>query len=190
MKKIICILFLFCFVVCTPGWAQAQALVKVVRTGGRALSIGTPVKPPRVLSKVSQPTAVRGASTNQMRHGVNPVTSKPRVGTGVGTLPHLMVPTQNPRKLIPSAIPDIYLPSYGLMRERGFIPQEHILSTSSIEESQPSAPKLNLDRIRMKVMMKQNRLNKSEMKADEFIIIGLLIYHNEYGECYITDYAA
>ena len=42
----------------------------------------------------------------------------------------------------------------------------------------------------MKVMMKQNRLNKNEMKTDEFIFIGLLINQNEYGEYYVTNYAA
>lgn len=42
----------------------------------------------------------------------------------------------------------------------------------------------------MKVLMKQNRLNKNEMIADKFIFIGLLINYNEYGEYCIANYAA
>lgn len=196
MKKIISILFLFCLVVCSPSRAQAQALAKVARTitSGRALPIGTPVKPPRVLPKVQQPV-VSVKSTSQMPLGVNSVMPNSRVGTVIGSRSHLKSPSQNLRKPIHSvtpnfSLPDPYIPSHGLLRERGFIPQEHSLSTSSIEESQPSSPKVNLDKIRMKVMIKQNRLNKDEMKADEFIFIGLLINYNEYGEYYITDYAA
>lgn len=186
MKKIISILFLFCFVICSPSRAQAQTLVKAARTSGRALSMGTPVKLPKVLPQ----TVVKITSINQMRNGINSITPNSRVGTAVGSRPQLMRPPQNLRNLIPYAIPDHYLPSHRLMLERGFIPQEHILSTSNNEETQPSAPKVNLDKIRMKVMMKQNRLNKKEMKADEFIIIGILIYHNDYGEYIITNYAA
>jgi len=190
MKKIISILFLFCFVICSPSRAQAQTLVKAARTSGRALSMGTPVKLPKVLPIVSQQTGVKGMSINQTLNGSNSITPNSRVGTAVGSRPNLTRPSRNLRNLIPYTIPDHYLPSHRLMRERGFIPQEHILSTSNNEETQPNAPKVNLDKIRMKVMMKQNRLNKKEMKADKFIIIGILIYHNDYGEYIITNYAA
>lgn len=186
MKKIISILFLSCFVICSPSRVQAQALVKAARTSGRALSMGTPVKLPKVLPIVSRQTVVKRTSISQMRNGSNSITPNSRVGTAVGSRSHLTRPSQNLRNLIPSAISDPYLPSHRLMRERGFIPQEHVLSTSCIEVSQSSSPKVNLDRIRMKVMMKQKRLNKNEMIADEFIFIGLLINYNEYGEYYIT----
>ena len=94
------------------------------------------------------------------------------------------------------------------MENRGFIKKEHIYSPSdnstllfettenkditvpSSLNSHASPPKVNLEKLRLKVMMKQNRLNKNEMKTDEFIFIGLLINQNEYGEYYVTNYAA
>lgn len=190
MKKIISILFLSCFVICSPSGAQAQVLVKAARSSGRSLSMGAPVKLPKVLPIVSRQTVVKGTSINQMRNGSNSITPNSRVRTAVGSRPNLTRPSRNLRNLIPYTIPDHYLPSHRLMRERGFIPQEHVLSTSCIDVLQPSSPKVNLDKIRMKVMMKQNRLNKNEMIADKFILIGLLINYNEYEEYYITGDAA
>ena len=96
------------------------------------------------------------------------------------------------------------------MENRGFIQELHLSSPSERPRStieiiennhEPlyspsniniltSPPKVNLDKLRMKVMKCQDRLNKNEMIVDEFIFIGLLIYHNEYGEYYITNYAA
>ena len=87
------------------------------------------------------------------------------------------------------------------MENRGFIKKEHIYSPSdnstllfettenkditvpSSLNSHASPPKVNLEKL-------QNRLNKNEMKTDEFIFIGLLINQNEYGEYYVTNYAA
>lgn len=93
------------------------------------------------------------------------------------------------------------------MENREFIHEKHLSSpsekpSSTIENSNglpqsesiinihTISPKVNMDKLRMKIMKCQNRLNKNEMKADEFILIGLLINHNEYGEYYVTNYAA
>lgn len=96
------------------------------------------------------------------------------------------------------------------MENRGFIRESHLSSPSerprstieNIENNNEplyspsninihtSPPKVNLDKLRMKVMKCQDRLNKNEMIVDEFIFIGLLIKQNEYGESYITNYAA
>lgn len=87
MKKIISILFLSCFVICSPSRAQAQALVKAARTSGRALSMGTPVKLPKVLPIVSQQTVVKRTPITQMRNGNNSITHNSRVGTAVQPSP-------------------------------------------------------------------------------------------------------
>ena len=89
------------------------------------------------------------------------------------------------------------------LENRGFVPEEHLsisqeqqsFTIESNDESVSSphivnTPKVNLDKIRMKIMMKRNRLNKDEMITDEFIFIGILINHDEYGEYCITSYAA
>ena len=80
------------------------------------------------------------------------------------------------------------------LEQRGFVKEKHLTSpseNSTVEiENTESLLRFDLDKLRIKVMMKQNRLNKAEMIPDKFNFYGLLIYHSEYGEYCITDYAA
>lgn len=200
MKKIISILYILCFINC--GFLNAQRI-----------PIRLPKKPTNfTIPKVGTSTAARAAiAATAARAEAATAATAARVATrtlGKKVLPETLL---RPHKRLSPSYNN--LSRYGSisipneldydMENRGFIRKEHSDNSSSFFEtidnndltvpsslnSHASPPKVNLDKLRLKVMMKQNRLNKNEMKEDEFIIIGLLNF-NEYGEPSITDYVA
>lgn len=202
MKKIISILFILCISFCQ---VEAQGfLSKAVKAGSAATkSVSRPIIIPNPIW-LATPHGVPGPVVPKILFVTSPqapdpiVLTRPRVFTTPQNINILSTPAQNNvRTPIPVGI------NHFEIENRGFIPERHLstsqeqqkFTTESNEEGASSPhivnpPKVNLDKIRMKVMMKQNRLNKAEMITDEFIFISLLIYHNEYGEYCITDYAA
>lgn len=212
MKKIISILFFLCFINCNFINAQRIPL--------RLPKVPTRFTIPKVETITAARAAVRAEAAARAVVGAEAAAraavraeTAARVATRTvgkevlpGTLqgpPKRQSPSFNnsSRYGIPSEL------DYD-MENRGFIKKEHIYSPSdnstllfettenkditvpSSLNSHASPPKVNLEKLRLKVMMKQNRLNKNEMKTDEFIFIGLLINQNEYGEYYVTNYAA
>lgn len=186
MKKIISILFILCSL--NGNYVIAQKFIPkklpTVRTPVRVPTVRTPVRVPTVPT-VWTPVRVPTIPTVWTPVRVQAVPSAP-----------ISVSASTPSKLI------------GIdMESRGFIRERHLSSSSgkpssTIENNNgplyspsninihTSPPKVNMDKLRMKIMKCQNRLNKNEMIVDEFIFIGLLIKQNEYGEYYITNYAA
>ena len=177
MKKIISILFILCSL--NGNYVIAQKFI--------------PKKLPTVRTQVRVPTVP--TVWTPVRVPTVPTVRPPDRVQVVPSAP-ISVSASTPSKLISID-----------MENRGFIRESHLSSPSekpcsTIENyNEPlyspsninihtSPPKVNMDKLRLKVMMKQNRLNKADMTTDEFIFIGLLIYHNEYGEYCITDYAA
>lgn len=203
MKKIISILVILCISFCQ---IDAQGfLSKAGKAGGAATkSVSRPIITPKPIWRTTPHGAPSPIVLSKILSVTSPkaldpiVFTKPRVLTTPHNINILSTPAQkNVQNPIPVGI------NYFETENRGFIPERHlstsqeqqIFTTESNEEGVSSPhivnpPKVNLNKIRMKVMMKQNRLNKAEMITDEFIFIGLLIYHNEYGEYCITDYAA
>ena len=197
MKKIISILFFLCFINCNFINAQRIPLLPKVPT-----RFTIPKVPTRfTIPKVETITAARVAET-AARVATRTVGKEVLPGTLQGPQKRQSPSFNNSSRYgIPSEL------DYD-MENRGFIKKEHIYSPSdnstllfettenkditvpSSLNSHASPPKVNLEKLRLKVMMKQNRLNKNEMKTDEFIFIGLLINQNEYGEYYVTNYAA
>ena len=201
MKKILSILFILCFL--NGNFVIAQKGPKkfpTVRTTDRLSSVrsnrpSVHLNIPSVHSNIpSVHSNIPGVSTFKP-----PVrTHIPGVRTSASSVSNgLIESASKPLKLLsPSEKIRIDI------ENRGFVPEKHF-SISQEKQSFPiesneegvsslhivNPPKVNLDKIRMKVMMKQNRLNKNEMKEDGFIIIGLLNF-NEYGEPSITDYVA
>ena len=174
MKKIISILFILCSL--NGNYVIAQKFIPK-----KLPTVRTPVRVPTVRTPVRVPTV--------------PTVWTPVRVQAVPSAP-ISVSASTPSKLI------------GIdMESRGFIRERHLSSSSgkpssTIENNNgplyspsninihTSPPKVNMDKLRMKIMKCQNRLNKNEMIVDEFIFIGLLIKQNEYGEYYITNYAA
>ena len=208
MKKIISILFFLCFINCNFINAQRIPLrLPKVPTRFTIPKVPTRFTIPKV-ETITAARAVVGAEAAARAAETAARVATRTVGKEVlpGTLqgpPKRQSPSFNnsSRYGIPSEL------DYD-MENRGFIKKEHIYSPSdnstllfettenkditvpSSLNSHASPPKVNLEKLRLKVMMKQNRLNKNEMKTDEFIFIGLLINQNEYGEYYVTNYAA
>jgi len=206
MKKIISILFFLCFINCNFINAQRIPLLPKVPTRFTIPKVPTRFTIPKVptrftIPKVETITAARVAET-AARVATRTVGKEVLPGTLQGPQKRQSPSFNNSSRYgIPSEL------DYD-MENRGFIKKEHIYSPSdnstllfettenkditvpSSLNSHASPPKVNLEKLRLKVMMKQNRLNKNEMKTDEFIFIGLLINQNEYGEYYVTNYAA
>ena len=189
MKKLISILFILGFL--NGNYVIAQKFIPkklpTVRTPVRVPTVPTVRTPVRVPTVPTVRTPVRVSTVPTVRTPVcvQVVPSAP-----------ISISASTPSKLISID-----------MENRGFIRERHLSSPSEKPSStienyngplyspsniniHTSPPKVNMDKLRMKIMKCQNRLNKNEMIVDEFIFIGLLIKQNEYGEYYVTNYAA
>lgn len=211
MKKIISILFILCFINC--GFLNAQRIpirLPKIPTNFTIPKVGTSTAARAATAATAARAAARAEAATAARVAVRAEAARVATRTvGKEVLPETLL---RPHKRLSPSFNN--LSRYGSisipneldydMENRGFIRKEHSDNSSSFFEttdnnvltvpsslnSHASPPKVNLDKLRMKVMMKQNRLNKNEMKTDEFIFIGLLINQNEYGEYYVTNYAA
>ena len=189
MKKIISILFILCFL--NGNYVIAQGNIS------KSLTIlGKPVRVPTV------PTLGKSVKVSTVPTLGKPI-RVPTVSTLGKSVKVSTVPTASISESASKPSKSIRID----MEDRGFIHEKHLSSpserpSSTIENNngllpspsnvniQTIPPKVNMDKLRMKVMKYQNRLNKNEMKADNFIFIGFKINQNEHGEYYFTNYAA
>lgn len=210
MKKILYILFILCFTI-FPVKAQGQVVRSFVR--GALTKPIRPIKPIKPIKPIGPIGPIKPIKPISPIGPIKPI--RPVIPHPIWHVPDPIVFT-NTDEFTPHNINILSTPALNSvltpipasiinfdLNNRGFVPERH-LSTSQEQRSsflksnegdvisQPivNPPKVKMDKMRLKVMMKRNRLNKAEMITDEFILIGLLIYQNEYEEYYVTNYAA